>query len=337
VASYIIRRLALVPLLLIGIATLTFIVSQTIPADPLATLVSERQLGNPEVVRAAREQWGLDKSLPEQYVVYLANLAQGDMGTSFRTRRPVLDDLKQRLPATIELTMVALVFGAVTGVALGLIAARRRNTRIDSFSRLIALIGSSLPVFWAGSILLFVLWAQLGFAPGPGRLSSRAPEPTDRTGLFTIDALLDGDLTRFWDALSHLLLPGLVLGWVLMGTITRLVRASMLEVLDQDYIRTARAAGIPERLVMRRYALRNAMLPTLTILGLAFATLIAGAVLVEIVFTWPGIGTYAVESARTLDIPAVMGVSIFGGFAFLLANLVTDILYAFVDPRIRLG
>jgi ABC-type dipeptide/oligopeptide/nickel transport system permease component len=336
-AGYMLRRLLLIPLLLVGIATLTFIVSHTIPADPLATLVSERQLGNPEVVQAAREQWGLDKSLPEQYVVYLGNLAQGDMGTSFRTRSPVRSDLQQRLPATIELTMVALIFGTVTGIALGVIAARRRNTRIDGFARLFALIGSSLPVFWAGAILLFILWAQLGWAPGPGRLSSRAPEPTMYTGLFTVDSLLDGDLAGFWDALSHLLLPGLVLGWVLMGTITRLVRASMLEVLDQDYIRTARASGISERLVMRRYALRNAMLPTLTIVGLAFATLIAGAVLVEIVFTWPGIGTYAVESARSLDIPAVMGVSIMGGFIFLLANLVTDILYAFVDPRIRLG
>jgi peptide/nickel transport system permease protein len=275
--------------------------------------------------------------LPEQYLVYLGNLAQGDMGISFRTRHPVLDDITQRLPATLELTLVALVFGTVTGVALGVIAARRRNTRIDSFSRLIALIGSSIPVFWGGAILLFLLWAQLGFAPGPGRLTSRAPAPTDRTGMYTIDFLLDGDLGGFWDAFSHLLMPGLLLGWVLMGTITRLVRASMLEVLDQDYIRTARAAGISERLVMRRYALRNALLPTLTIVGLAFATLIAGAVLIEIVFTWPGIGTYAVESARSLDIPGVMGVSIFGGLMFLLANLATDILYAFVDPRIRLG
>lgn len=336
-ASYIIRRLLLVPLLLVGIASLAFVVSHTIPADPLATLVSERQLGNPEVVQAAREQWGLDKSLPGQYGVYLVNLSQGDMGTSFRTRQPVLDDLTQRFPATLELTLTALTIGTVTGVGLGVAAARRRNTRIDSLSRLVALIGSSLPVFWAGAILLFLLWAQLGFAPGPGRLSSRAPEPDEITGMYTVDFLLAGDLGGFWDAFTHLLLPGLVLGWVLMGTITRLVRASMLEVLDQDYIRTARASGIPERLVMRHHALRNAMLPTLTIVGLAFATLIAGAVLVEIVFTWPGIGTYAVESSRSLDIPAVMGVSIFGGFIFLLANLATDILYAFVDPRIRLG
>ena len=335
--GYIVRRMLLVPLLLVGIASLAFVVSRTIPADPLATLVSERQLDNPEVVRAAEARWGLDKSLPEQYGLYLRNLATGDMGTSFRTKQPVADDLLDRLPATLELTMAALTIGTVTGVTLGVIAARRRNTKIDSLSRLFALIGSSLPVFWAGAILLFVLWAQLGIAPSPGRLDSRVAEPVHYTGFYTVDTLIAGDLTRFWDAVSHLILPGAVLGWVLMGTITRLVRASMLDVLDQDYIRTARAAGIPERLVMRRYALRNAMLPTLTIVGLAFAVLITGAVLVEIVFTWPGIGTYAVESSRNLDIPGVMGVSILGGFIFLMANLVTDLLYAFVDPRIRLG
>lgn len=335
--GYVLRRILLVPLLLVGIASLAFVVSRTIPADPLATLVSERQLDNPEVVRAAKERWGLDKSMPEQYGLYLRNLASGDMGTSFRTRQPVRDDLLQRLPATLELTLASLVIGTGTGVGLGIVAARRRNTRIDSLSRLFALIGSSLPVFWAGAILLFVLWAQLGIAPSPGRLDSRVAEPLHRTGMYTVDSLLAGDLTRFWDAVSHLLLPSAVLGWVLMGTITRLVRASMIEVLDQDYIRTARAAGISERLVMRRYALRNALLPTLTIVGLAFAVLITGAVLVEIVFTWPGIGTYAVESSRNLDIPAVMGVSILGGFIFLMANLVTDVLYAFVDPRIRLG
>ncbi|MGI9613648.1 MAG: ABC transporter permease [Acidimicrobiales bacterium] len=335
--GYIARRILMVPFLLVGIATLAFVVSRTIPADPISTLVSERQLDNPEVVRAAEERWGLDKSLPEQYVLYLRNLAVGDLGTSFRTKQTVRDDLLQRLPATLELTLASLVIGTGTGVALGVIAARRRNTKIDSASRLFALIGSSLPVFWAGAILLFVLWAQLGLVPGPGRLDSRVAEPVHYTGMYTVDTLIAGDLTRFWDALSHLLLPSAVLGWVLMGTITRLVRASMIEVLDQDYIRTARAVGIPERLVMRRYALRNAMLPTLTIVGLAFAVLITGAVLIEIVFTWPGIGTYAVESSRNLDIPAVMGVSILGGLIFLLANLVTDVLYAFVDPRIRLG
>ncbi len=278
--GYILRRMLLVPLLLVGIASLAFVVSRTIPADPISTLVSERQLGNPEVVAAAEARWGLDKSLPEQYGLYLRNLAVGDLGTSFRTKAPVRDDLLQRLPATLELTLASLLIGTGTGVALGITAARRRNSKIDSASRLFALIGSSLPTFWAGAILLFVFWARLGLIPGPGRLGSRAAEPTHYTGMYTVDTLIAGDFTRFWDALSHLLLPSAVLGWLLMGTITRLVRASMLEVLDQDYIRTARAAGISERMVMRRYALRNALLPTLTIVGLAFATLIAEAVLV---------------------------------------------------------
>jgi peptide/nickel transport system permease protein len=326
-----------VPLLLVGIATLAFIVSRTVPADPLSTLVSERQLDNPEVVRAAEERWGLDKSLPEQWLLYMRNLAVGDMGTSFRTRQPVRDDLADRLPATLELTLAALTIGTVAGVGLGVVAARRRNTPIDSASRLVALTGSSLPVFWAGLLLLFVLWAKLGFIAGPGRLDPRAPEPVRYTGMYTVDSLISLDLAQFWDALTHLLLPAALLGWVLMGTITRLVRASMLDVLDQDYIRTARAVGVPERLVMRQHALRNAILPTLTIVGLSFAILITGAVLVETIFTWPGVGSYAVEASRSLDFPAIMGVAVLGGLIFLLANLVTDILYAFVDPRIRLS
>jgi peptide/nickel transport system permease protein len=337
VTAYVVRRLLVVPLLLVGIASLAFLVSRTVPANPLSTLVSERQLSNPEVVRAAEERWGLDKSLPEQWLLYLRNVARGDLGTSFRTRRPVTDDLLDRLPATLELTVAALAIGTGTGIALGVAAARRRNTKIDSLSRLVALVGSSLPVFWVGLLLLYLLWAKWGIFPGPGRLDPRAPEPVRYTGAYTIDTLIALDFTRFWDALTHLLLPAAILGWVLMGTITRMVRASMLEVLDQDYVRTARAAGVPERLVMRRYALRNAILPTLTIVGLAFAILITGAVLVETIFTWPGVGTYAVESSRSLDFPAIMGVSILGGAIFLLANLVTDLLYAFVDPRIRLA
>jgi ABC-type dipeptide/oligopeptide/nickel transport system permease component len=337
VGAYILRRLAVVPLLLVGIATLAFIVSRTVPADPLSTLVSERQLGNPEVVRAAEERWGLDKSLPEQWLLYMRNLALGDLGTSFRTRNPVRDDLADRLPATLELTLAALTIGTVAGVGLGVVAARRRNTAVDSASRLVALTGSSLPVFWAGLLLLFVLWAKLGVIAGPGRLDPRAPEPEHYTGMYTVDSLIALDFAQFWDALTHLLLPAALLGWVLMGTITRLVRASMLEVLDQDYIRTARAVGTPESLVMRRHALRNAILPTLTIVGLSFAILITGAVLVETIFTWPGVGSYAVEASRSLDFPAIMGVAILGGFIFLLANLVTDVLYAFVDPRIRLA
>ncbi len=334
---YILRRLLVMPLLLLGIVTVAFIVSRTVPADPLSTVVNERQANNPEVVNAAKRRWGLDKSYAEQYFIYLKNLAHGDMGTSFRTKQNVRDDLSDRVPATLELTVVAMALAVTGGVALGVLAAVRRNGLTDHLARLFALIGSSLPVFWTGLVLLFLLYAELGWFPGPGRLDSRAIAPDKITGVFTLDALLAGDLGTFIDALKHLVLPAFVLGWAVMGIISRLVRASMLDILNQDYVRTARAKGLPERNVVMRHALRNALIPTLTIIGVSFAVLITGAVLTESIFSWPGVGSYAVDSSRTLDFPAIMGVSIFGGTVFVIVNLITDVTYAFADPRIRLS
>jgi peptide/nickel transport system permease protein len=299
--------------------------------------VNERQLNNPEVVKAAKARWGLDKSYAEQYFIYLKNLVHGDMGTSFRTKQNVRDDLSDRVPATLELTVAAMLLAVTGGVALGVVAAVRRNGLTDHLARLFALIGSSLPVFWTGLVLLFLLYAQLGWFPGPGRLDLRATAPDKITGVFTIDALLAGDLGTFTDALKHLVLPACVLGWAVMGIISRLVRASMLDILNQDFVRTARAKGLPERNVVLRHALRNALIPTLTIIGVSFAVLITGAVLTESIFSWPGVGSYAVDSSRSLDFPAIMGVSIFGGTVFVIVNLITDISYAFADPRIRLS
>ena len=334
---YIARRVAVMPFLLLGIVTLSFIVSRAIPADPLVTLVGDRQLNNPEVVAAAKERWGLDRSGFEQYLIYVRNLARGDMGTSFRTRASVGHDLSQRFPATLELTIAAMVLGTVGGLSLGVLAAKRQNRGTDHAARLFALTGSSIPVFWAGLVLLFVFYAQLGWLPGPGRLDPRAIAPPRHTGLYTIDALIAGDWATLRDALWHLLLPAFVLGWGVMGIVSRLVRASMLDELGTDYVRTARAKGLRERNVLVGHALRNALLPTLTIIGFSFAYLITGAVLTETIFSWPGVGSYAVDAARSLDFPAIMGVSILGGFVFLLANLITDLAYAVVDPKIRLS
>jgi ABC-type dipeptide/oligopeptide/nickel transport system permease component len=334
---YIVRRLVVMPVLLLGIVTVAFIVSRTVPADPLTTVVSEKQVHNKEVVAAAKARWGLDKSYVEQYLIYVKNLVQGDMGTSFHTRKPVRQDLAERLPATIELTCAAMLLATLVGVTLGVIAAAKRNQVADHAARLFALIGSSLPVFWTGLLLLFLFYARLGWFPGPGRLDSRALAPHHLTGLYTVDALLAGDLGTARDAARHLALPAFVLGWAVMGIISRLVRASMLDVLSQDYVRTARAKGMTERRVMLRHALRNALIPTITIIGVSFAVLITGAVLTEQIFAWPGVGSYAVEASQTLDFPAIMGVSIFAGTVFILMNLVTDVAYVVVDPRIRLS
>lgn len=333
--GYLGRRLAVMPLLLLGVVTVAFAISRFIPADPLVSIVGERQLGNEEVVQAAEERWGLDGGLGEQYLTYLGNLAKGDLGTSFRTRQSVASDLRARFPATAELGLAALVIGTTGGVTLGVLAARRRDKAADHGARLFALLGSSLPVFWLGLVLLFVFSTQLEWLPGPGRLDSRTAAPDEVTGLYTIDALLDGDLGLFWEALRHLLLPALALGWGLMGIISRLVRASLLDELGADYVRTARAKGLRERNVLWGHALRNALLPTLTIVGFSFATLLTGAVLTETIFNWNGIGSYAVESSRSLDFPAINMVCILGGALFLAANLVTDVLYAVADPKIR--
>lgn len=334
---YILGRVVAVPFLLIGIVTVAFCISRLIPADPLTSIVGERQMGNKTVVDAAKARWGLDKSLPEQYGVYLKNLVKGDLGNSFRTKKSVRGDLIGRVPATLELAVGAMIVGGLGGVVLGVVAASRRNRPADHASRIFALVGSSLPVFWTGLALLFVFYARLKWLPGPGRLPPRVSPPDKITGLYTVDALLHGQFKLAGQALGRLLLPSFVLGWAVMGSVSRLVRASMLDELYADYVRTARSKGLRDRLVMRRHVLRNAMLPILTILGFSFATLLTGAVLTETIFEWNGIGSYAVASTRVLDYPAINGVCLFGGLVFLLTNLATDVLYAFADPKIRLS
>ncbi|MBI4933737.1 MAG: ABC transporter permease [Actinobacteria bacterium] len=334
---YIIGRLAVVPFLLLGIVTVAFCISRLIPADPLASLVGERQMSNPDIVEAAKARWGLDKSIVQQYFIYIKNLLHGDLGTSFRTKQSVTSDLAERIPATLELAFSAMIIGGLGGLVLGVYSAGRKNKLGDHFARLFALLGSSLPVFWTGLAFLFLFYARLGWLPGPGRLPARMDAPDKVTGFYTIDALLDGNFNLFWLALKQMVLPAFVLGWAVMGSVSRLVRASMLDELHADYVRTARAKGLRERTILRMHVLRNAMLPVLTILGFAFASLLTGAVLTETIFEWNGIGSYAVDSTRTLDYPAINGVCLFGGTVFLLANLVTDLLYAVADPKVRLS
>lgn len=334
---FVAKRLALMPLLLWGIVTIAFLLSHAVSTNPLASIVGERNLSNPDVVAAATERWGLDRSLPEQYFRYLGNLLQGDMGTSFRTKAPVGADLVERLPATLELTVMALLFAIVIGTLLGVLAARMRGRVVDGFVRVLALLGSSLPVFWVGLIFLFIFYASLGIAPGPGRLSARVIPPDEVTGFYTVDALLAGDWPLFVDAFQHLLMPALIMSLALLGTVIRIVRSQMLEEQGSDYARTARAKGMTTGQVLNHHVLRNAITPVITIVGVSVGLLIMGAVLIETIFSWNGIGTYAVESSRALDFPAITGVCLVGGIIFLVANLVTDIAYAVIDPRVRLS
>ena len=334
---FLLKRIAIMPLLLLGVVTIAFVISRLLPANPIASIVGQRNLGNEVIVAAAEKKWGLDQPLIVQYFNYIGNLFTGDLGTSFVTKSPVLSDLADRLPATLELTIMALLIGAIGGILLGVISAARKDKLPDHLSRVFALVGSSLPIFWTGLLFLFVFYAQLGWAPGPGRLTARVIAPTHVTGFYTVDALLMGNPALFFDAFSHLLLPAFIMGWGLMGTISRLVRASMLDELGADYVRTVRAKGVSEGQVLRGHVLRNSLTPVVTILGFAFGALLMGAVLVEPIFSWNGIGSYAVEATRSLDYPAINGVSLLGGAVFLIANLVTDVTYAVVDPRVRLS
>lgn len=333
----VLRRLLMMPLLVLGIVTATFVLTQFTKGDPLASVIGQRQMSNPEVVAAAKARWGLDRSVPERYLIYLANLARGDLGTSFRTKQPVLTDLLTRLPATLELVIAAMLVGTLGGIALGVLAAHYQDRPADHVARLVALVGSCVPTFWLGLLALFLFTVQSDLLPGPGRLDIRSVAPPTVTGFMTIDTLLAGDHAAFTEALAHLILPACVLGWSVIGIVSRMVRASMLDVLSQDFVTMVRAKGATEWRVLMHHALRNALLPTLTILGFTFAYLVTGSVLVETIFSWPGIGSYAVDAARALDYPAITGVTIIGGLGFLIANLVTDLAYAAADPRIRLA
>jgi peptide/nickel transport system permease protein len=237
----------------------------------------------------------------------------------------------------MELVIAAMIVGATMGITLGVLAAYFRDTAIDHGARLFALFGSSVPVFWLGLALLYVFSVQWGILPGPGRVDPRAALPPRITGFLTVDALVSGRWQVFVSALWHLILPACVLGWAVAGTISRLVRANMLEILSREFILTARAKGAGEFRVVIRHALRNTLVPTLTVIGYSFAYLLTGAVLTETIFSWPGMGTYAVEAARGLDFPAIIGVTIVGGVVFLVVNLLTDIAYVIANPRVRLG
>jgi peptide/nickel transport system permease protein len=314
---------------------IAFVVSHTVPADPVGANLGQRSMEDPAIVAAFRAQWGLDRPLPEQYLTYVRNLLQGDLGTSIRTHMPVADDLGRYLPASAELAIAATVVGTLLGIPFGVLSAVRRNQWIDHLVRGISLLGVSSPVFWLGLVALYIFYFRLGWLPGPGRLDVGLGEPAHLTGLYTLDSLLTGNWPALASSLRHLVLPGLVLASVYLGLVTRMTRSSMLEVLSADYVRTARGKGLRPRSVIYRHALGNALIPTVTVLGLAFGDILAGTVLTETIFSWPGVGRYAYQSAVTLDFPAIMGVSLVIAAVFIIVNLATDLAYVFLDPRLR--
>jgi len=334
-STFLIRRLLLVPVMLVGVTLVVFAVTRLVPADPLAVIVSEKAMDNPQVVQAAVEKWGLDRSLPEQYLRFLGNLLHGDLGLSFKTRRPVAMDLTEFLPATLELTFASMLFALLLGIPLGIIAALRAGGWTDRLIRLVTLLGTSTPPFWSGLVALFFLYYHWGLLPGPGRIDTRMVAPPPVTNLYTVDALLARDGAAFLDVLRHLLLPAVVLGSIPLAIIARLTRASLLETLQMPYVTTARSKGLTERVVVLRHALRNALIPVVTVIGLSFASLMSGAVMTETVFAWPGLGRYMVEASANLDYPAIMGGTLIIATTYIFVNLIVDLSYGLLDPRVR--
>jgi peptide/nickel transport system permease protein len=332
---YVARRLSLAVIALFGVILVAFLVAHMVPADPLAMVLSETATKDPTIRAMYMKRWGLDRPLPDQFVVYLTNVMQGDLGESFTTRRPVLRDLRQFLPATIELSLAAILVSVVFGVPLGVAAAVYRNRAIDHVTRVVSLIGSASPIFWTGLVALYVFYYLLELTPGPGRLDSHLTSPAGGTGFLLLDSLLAGQWELLESGLRHLVLPALVLGGFVMGIVARITRSALLEVLDTDYVRTARAKGLSEGLVVGYHALRNALIPVVTITGLNFAGVLSGAVLTETVFAWPGIGRYAVTASTRLDYPAILGVTMLTAVIYIAVNLVVDVLYGVLDPRIR--
>jgi peptide/nickel transport system permease protein len=334
---YLLRRLGVSALLILGVTLVTFVLTNLVPGDPVAANLGQRAAENPATVAAYRAHYGLDRPLPVQYVTYLGNLVQGDLGESQQTHRPVLVDLQTAVPATLEIAIGAIVLSVLIGVGFGVVAAVRRGQLADSALRLVSLVGISVPTFWLALVAFYVFSFQLDLAPGSGRLAPATTPPPHVTGMYTVDALLAGEWETFGDAVAHLMLPTLVLTLYTVGLLTRFTRSAVLEVLEQDYVRSARAKGLPGRTVLFRYVLRAAMVPILTVVGLAFGALLSGTVLVEEIFAWPGVGSYAYQAASHLDLPAVMGVGLLVGIIYLVINLVVDLLYGVIDPRVRIS
>jgi len=304
---YITIRVVVSLLLLVGVTIVTFVLTNLVPASPVTAALGERASSDPRIVAAFKAAQGLDKPLPVQYVIYLGHLLQGNLGTSIQTHNPVTEDLAAAFPATVELALFVIVLSIVIGLGLGLIAALRHNRLSDQVIRVVSLLGISVPTFWLAVAVYFLFFFVLHWAPGSGRLDPADTPPPTVNGLYTV------------------------------GLLVRFARSAILDVLGQDYVRAARAKGLPGGQVVFRYVLRGALLPILTIVGLAFGSLLSGTVLTEQVFAWGGIGQYAYRAATALDLPAVLGVGLIVGVVYIATNFIIDVIYGVVDPRVRVG
>ncbi|MBA6143249.1 MULTISPECIES: ABC transporter permease [Pseudomonas] len=322
-------------IVVIGVSIITFIISHLIPGDPARLIAGER--ASDEIVASIRQQLGLDLPLYQQYFQYMGDLLTGDLGQSIRTHRPVLEDLKLFFPATLELALMAMLISILVGVPLGILSAVFNNRLIDHISRTLAVAGISTPAFWLGLGLIVLFYGHLGILPGGGRLGEGVSPPPTLSGFYLLDSLVAGQWSTFLDAAKHMVLPAFTLAFVNLGVITRQIRGAMLEQLSEDYVRTARAYGLSNMTIIMRHVLPNALIPSITVIGLALGDLLYGAVLTETVFAWPGMGAYVVKSIQSLDFPAVMGFAILVSFIYVILNRIIELLYRLADPRIAKG
>ena len=331
--SFIARRLGLLIPTFFGVTLLTFALIRMIPGDPVEVMMGERRV-DPEMHAEAMHRLGLDKPLYQQYFDYIGNLAQGDLGESLRTRTSVWDEFTTLFPATLELSLAALLFAGTLGLIAGVIAALKRGSLFDHGVMGISLAGYSMPIFWWGLLLIMFFSVWLGWTPVSGRIDLLYDIPPV-TGFMLIDSLLSGEEGAFVDALRHLILPAIVLGTIPLAVIARMTRSAMLEVLREDYVRTARAKGLSPARVVFVHGLRNALIPVLTVFGLQIGALLAGAVLTETIFSWPGIGKWLIESIGARDYPVVQNGILLIACLVILVNFIVDILYGLANPRIR--
>jgi len=332
VAQYIARRLiSLIPVLL-GVSIVVFSLIRLIPGDPVIIMLGEK--ARVEDIERVREEMGFNRPIPVQYVEWMGKILRGDLGTSIINRTPVMGELKTRLAATIEMVVAGMLIGMIIGISIGILSALRRNSWLDVVSTFGALLGVSMPIYWLALILIYALAVNRQIFPPSARLDV-ALDVDRHTGFMLIDTLMSGDMSLFRNAIWHLLLPSFVLSTVIMPILARLTRSSMLEVLQQDYVRTAQAKGLANRVVVIRHALKNALLPIVTVVGLQLGGLLGGALLTETIFSWPGMGLWTYRAIQSRDYPIVQGAVLVSATIYVFVNLLVDISYAYLDPRIR--
>ncbi|EHI97328.1 ABC-type transporter, integral membrane subunit [Clostridium sp. DL-VIII] len=330
--KYFIKRLILLIPVVIGVSILVFLIMHVFSTDPTSIILGQH--ASQEQIEALRQQLGLNAPLYIQYLKFIGGIFTGNFGTSLITKSSVATEIFSRFPATIELAILSIIVASIVGITLGVISAVKQNSILDYLCMGTSLVGVSMPIFWLGLILIVVFSVGLGILPVSGR-ATIGLEPTKITGLYLLDSLITGDMTAFVDSLEHLILPVIALSSYSTAIIARMTRSTMLEVLGQDYIRTARSKGLAEKIVVKGHGLRNALIPVSTVIGLQLGSLLGGAVLTETVFSWPGIGSYTIDAILKSDYPVVQGSVMIMAIIFVLVNLLVDLLYAFIDPRIK--